>query len=90
MKTLFLAVFCLLAFVTSADPIPRIPRVSVEFAKRMTALDTNNCVRVEGQWSDPASSINKKPDYFIVGSVNDDRARALHMGPFKTDPNGVE
>ena len=56
----------------------------------MATLDTNNCVRVEGQWSNPDSSVNKKPDIFLVWSVKPDGARALHMGPFKTDPNGVE
>ncbi len=73
-----------------AESILRIPKVSVECGKRIASLDTNQCVRTEGLWSNPSSSINKKPDYFVVGSVKEDGARILMMSPFKTDSNGVE
>jgi len=88
MKFVLALILSLVCSVTGA--IPRIPRVSEGFAKRMASLDTNNCVRVEGQWSNPDSSVNKRPDIFLVWSVKPDGARALHMGPFKTDSNGVE
>lgn len=76
-----------------ADSILRIPKVSVEFGERIASLnlDTNHCTLTEGQWSNPNSSILKKPDYFVVGSVvREDGARILQMNPFRTDANGVE
>lgn len=73
-----------------ADSILRIPKVSVEFGKRIASMDTNHCVLTENTWSNPNSSILKKPDYFVVGSVKEDGARILQMNPFRTDSNGVE
>lgn len=92
MKTIIF-VLTLLSFITissKADSILRIPKVSVEFGKRIASMDTNHCVLTENTWSNPNSSIERKSDYFVVGSVKEDGARILQMNPFKTDSNGVE
>ncbi len=93
MKTIIF-VLTLLSFITissKADSILRIPKVSVEFGKRIASMDTNHCVLTENTWSNPSSSIEKKPDYFVVRSiVKEDGARILQMNPFRTDSNGVE
>lgn len=86
-----LALLGLVATSSKAESIIRIPRVSVECGKRIASLDTNHCVLTENRWSNPNSSIEKKPDYFVVGSiVKEDGARILQMNPFRTDSNGVE
>jgi hypothetical protein len=94
MKNIFI-IALLLGLISTltikADSILRIPKVSVECGKRISAMDTNHCVLTENTWSNPNSSIEKKPDYFVVGSVvREDGARILQMNPFRTDSNGVE
>lgn len=93
MKNIFIIALLLSLIATSskAESIIRIPRVSVEFGKLIASQDTNHCVLTENRWSNPNSSIEKKPDYFVVGSiVREDGARILQMNPFRTDSNGVE
>ena len=92
MKTIIfvLALLGLITTSSKADSILRIPKVSVEFGRRIASIDTNHCVLTENTWSNPNSSILKKPDYFVVGSVKEDGARILQMNPFRTDSNGVE